>query len=274
MTKKRRIMKTSNVRLEQNSGSSVFMRRVDELSTSSDIVWLIGVFISLGIIAGCSSLWPFSPNGRFWAYVICLSKTCLFLWAGNKLKGRGGEVLSGLFKFAIVAGMFEILVDWGLIHWISNGRLVYLSGNDVILLGSPIWMPFAWAVTIVDLGYGALRLFGALKKSISQKSATLITSVVTGILAGLLICVFEYCAYQLGWWKYEKANAMIGDYCALFIPLGEVIMFLFLLPIITRLFSHEDLKIDAYITGGVQFAVCIALGYTISYLLLEFGRIV
>jgi hypothetical protein len=30
-----------------------------------------------------------------------------------------------------------------------------------VLLASPIWMPIAWACVIVELGYPAVRLFGA-----------------------------------------------------------------------------------------------------------------
>jgi hypothetical protein len=81
----------------------------------------------------------------------------LYFRAGAVLEGCGGEVLSDLFNLGLVAGIFEILVDYGLIHWITNGRLVYLTGNDVILLASPLWMPVAWACVIAELGYPAMR---------------------------------------------------------------------------------------------------------------------
>lgn len=254
--------------------SPVFLRRVDELSRSSDMVWLASMIIGLGCTVFTSILWPFSPAGKFTVYLIILIRIALYMWGGEALKGKGGEVLGGMFKIGVVAGMFELLVDWGLIHWITNGRLIYLSGNDVVLLGSPVWMPFAWATVIADLGYLVLRIFGALKKSMSSQASYFTGSIIIGALAGPMIAVYEYFAYMCGWWKYEPANAMLGDYCALFIPAGEIIMFFFLLPIISRVFSREELKSDAFISAGVKFACCIAVGYTISYLLLEFGRAV
>ena len=65
-----------------------------------------------------------------------------------------------------------------------TGRLTYLTGNDVVLLGSPIWMPVAWACIIVELGYPALRLFGLLRRRLEQTGALLAASVSTAIGAG------------------------------------------------------------------------------------------
>lgn len=83
---------------------------------------------------------------------------------------------------------------------------------------------------------------------------------------------YEYFAYKASWWKYERANVMIGDFCALYIPLGEFFMFLFVLPIAARVLSRDDRPLGSAIVGGVLFAVAIAMGYTLGYLLLEAGR--
>jgi hypothetical protein len=42
--------------------------------------------------------------------------------------------------------LLEILADWALTHWLPTGRLVSLTGNDVVLLASPIWMPLAYTL--------------------------------------------------------------------------------------------------------------------------------
>ena len=42
--------------------------------------------------------------------------------------GKGGETLGTLLRVGIVAGVLEILVDRGLIHWVSTGRLVVAEG--------------------------------------------------------------------------------------------------------------------------------------------------
>lgn len=262
----------NNTRSVTGIQSSVFLQRVDELSASSDKVFFLGLASALILTSVTAFFWPGSTIGIFVAYFLAVERTCLYLWAGNALKGKGGEILSGLFKLGIVAGLFELLVDWGLIQWISNGRLIYLSGNDVVLLGSPVWMPHAWALVIVEIGYISIRLFSLMKRSISLKKAAVLASILTGLAAFTAIGIYEFHAYRLGWWKYGPANAMIGDFCTLFIPVGEFIMFLFILPIASRVFSKEDVKWDRFIAGGFQFACFIAIGYFIAYMLLEFGR--
>ena len=172
----------------------------------------------------------------------------------------------------IVAGLFELPVDWWLVHGISNGRLDYLGANDVVLLASPIWMPVAWACVIVELGYPAIRLFGALRRRLGPGGAALAASIVIAFAAGITIGFYEYFAYRAGWWKYQPAHVMLGSFCALFIPLGEAFMFLAFLPIAARALGREDRPLAAAIEGGVAFALAIFVGYALAYALLEWGR--
>jgi hypothetical protein len=211
-----------------------FKKRLDELSTHSDLIWFIALNVGLGFTLIAAYLSP----GKFWAYAGLFIRASLYLWSGDALRGRGGETLRRLFALGMVAGIFELLVDWGLIHWVTNGRLIYLTGNDVILLGSPVWMPLAWACVIVELGYPALRLYAILRRPIV---ATLITAIGAGVTVGF----YEYFAYRAQWWKYERANAMLGDFCALYIPLGEFLMFLAILPIGARAIADEERRSHA-----------------------------
>src|SRR5262245_26118619 len=186
-----------------------FLRRVDELSRRSDLVWFVALNVGLGFTLVAAYLSP----GSFWAYAGLLIRASLYLWAGDALRGRGGETLRRLFEMGLVAGTFELLVDYGLVHWVHSGKLIYLGGNDVVLLASPIWMPRAWACVIVELGYPAVRLFGILRRPVL---ATLITATGAGVTVGF----YEYFAYRAQWWKYEPARRMIGNFCAVFIPAG------------------------------------------------------
>jgi hypothetical protein len=249
-----------------------FLELLGQLSLASDRIWLGGLTIGLGFTLIAAFLVPFSVAGPFWAYAGLLLRAGLYLWSGDALRGRGGESLLGLFRMGIVAGFLEILVDWALVHGISSGRLVYLSGNDVVLLASPIWMPLAWACVIVEVGYPALRLFGGLRTRGSVRTAAVVSSVAAGVGAGLMVGCYEYFAYRAQWWKYERANAMVGDYCALYVPLGELLMFLVVLPIAARALSRTDRPLAAAIESGARFAAAIALGYAAAYLVLEAGR--
>ena len=99
---------------------------------------------------------------------------------------------------------FEVIVDWWLVHGVTNGRLDYLGAKDVVLLASPLWMPVAWACVIVELGYPAIRLFGMLRTRMDLRRAALPASIVIAIAAGITVGFYEYFAYRAGWWKYER----------------------------------------------------------------------
>ena len=257
--------------MNRRLASEGFLARVGELGGRSDLMWFVALNVGLAFTLVAAYVVPFSAEGKFWAYAGLFIRASCYLWAGEALRGRGGEVLDRLFRLGLVAGAFELLVDWGLIHWIERGRLVYLTGNDVVLLGSPVWMPLAWACVIVELGYPAVRLFGWFARRASIGAAALWASLIAAALAGVTVGFYEYFAYRASWWKYEPANAMIGEFCALYIPLGEFLMFLPVLFIVAPALEGERRSVARLIVAGIQFAICIAIGYALAWLLLE-GR--
>ncbi len=251
-----------------------FLARLSQLSPASDLAWLAALLtgVVFTLIAAFAFPYPQSPSGKFWAYSGLLIRGAIFFSAGERLGGRGGETLSRLFALGLVAGAFELPIDWALIHWVKSGQLVYLTGNDVVLLGSPVWMPLAWACVIVELGYPALRLYGLWRERIGLRLAAVTTTLIVAVAAGITVGFYEYFAYRAGWWKYLPAHAMLGDFCALYIPLGEFLMFLAILPLAARVVGEESHPRAAAITGGIGFAVAIAAGYGVAYALLEAGR--
>ena len=62
---------------------------------------------------------------------------------------------------------------------------------------------------------------------------------------------------------------MIGDFCALYIPVGEVFMFLTVLPIAAHALSHPDRRQKVVLESGALFAGAIAAGYFVAYVGLE-----
>src|SRR4051812_22459644 len=183
--------------------SPTFDRRLTELSASSDAVWLAGMAtgLALTVVAAFAPL-P-ATGGRMCAYLGLLIRSALYAGAGQALPERGGAVLTSLFLMGVVAGLFELPIDWWLIHGVRNGRLDYLGANDVVLLASPIWMPIAWACVIVELGYPAVRLFGAVRRRMKASAAAIVASFVIGASAGVTVGFYEYFAYRAGWWKYH-----------------------------------------------------------------------
>jgi hypothetical protein len=178
-------------------------------------------------------------------------------------------VLYRLLLLGLVAGLLEILIDWALIHWVPTGQLVYLTGNDVVLLGSPIWMPLAWSCVIVELGYPALRLYGLFFRALRPAAALALAGLLTGVAAGITVGFYEYFAFRADWWRYQPAHAMLGGFCAWYIPLGELFMFLPVIPIVRRALEPERPSLAATLESGASFALSIASGYALAYLLLE-----
>ena len=221
------------------------------------------------LLPAFASPYPQSLAGRAWVYFGLLVRAACYVWASDRLRGRGGELISRLFGLGLVAGFFELIVDWWLVNGIRQGRLVYLSGPDVVLLSSPIWMPLAWACVIVELGYPALRLFSLWRPRWGQAKAGVLASLLCGVSAALTVGFYEYFAFRAGWWKYEPSRAMLGPYCSLYIPLGEALMFFTLLPIALRALGDETHPRSAAVVGGVRFACAIAVGYALAYWLLE-----
>lgn len=251
--------------------SPAFSRRVDELSAASDRTWLVGasVGLALTLVAAYAPL-P-TLGGTACAYLGLLVRSALYVRSRETLAGRGGETLSRLFELGLVAGLFELIVDWWLIHGVSSGRLEYL-GPDVVLLTSPVWMPVAWACVIVEMGYPAVRLFGLLRARVRPMLAAVAATLTMAIAAGVTVGFYEFFAARAGWWRYGPANAMIGETCALFIPLGEVFMFCAILPVASRALSRDDRRVATAIECGAMFAAAIFAGYAIAYALLEWGR--
>jgi hypothetical protein len=246
-----------------------FTQHLQQLSPRSDRLWLLGLSIGLSFTLLAAYRYPFATSGQFWAYAGLLARAWLYTWAGEARAAEGGVVLSRLFQLGIVAGLFELLVDWWLVHGLVHGRLIYLPANDVVLLASPLWMPLAWACVIVELGYPGVRLFAYFRRHRSAGQANIYTSLVLAPLAGVTVGFYEYFAYRAGWWKYAPANYMVGDFCALYIPLGEAFMFSVIVLVAARTLSRSDRTFAAVLEGGALFAGVIGGSYALAYLLLE-----
>lgn len=265
---------------------SNFKAHLDQPGRAADLLVLgAGVLGTVcELIAHCLHL----DSGKFWAYFALLVASGMFIWAKEGLKGRGGDVIWRLFQIGLVAGTLEILVDWALIDWVTHGRLYYKSTktwdgtsiiNDVVLLGSPIWMPLAWACLITVLGYFALRLYKLWLPGLGKLKAALLVMFLIALQAGISVGLNEWLAAGADWWIYGPAvhmfppaswNCQRVPTC---IPLGEAFQFFLLLPVAAAALTRDDTKpVEGALLGGGLFALVIALGYSLAYLLLEFGR--
>ena len=221
----------------------------------TDLVWLAGNASGLGATFVAAYLMP--SHGLFWAYATVASRLLLYGWSA---RARWGVVFRELLPLGLVAGFLELFADYFLVHWTRSGQLVYPT-PDTVLLASPLYMPFAWACVIVEFGYLLLRLTAALHR-------TWVGAAIGGALAARAIGLYEYFAARAGWWYYKPAHAMLGKTCALYIPLGEFLMFA-TFPYIFRSAAGDTDWVQRALKRGTLFGAAIGLAYVVGYAALE-----
>lgn len=100
-----------------------------------------------------------------------------------------------LMIFGLVAGLTELVADAWIVE--ATGTLDYSVGGGPMLWHSPIWMPMAWQVVVVQFGYIGLRLYEAMGVQ---------GLVVTGLLGMVNIPFYEEMAYYVHWWQYRHCK--------------------------------------------------------------------
>lgn len=113
--------------------------------------------------------------------------------------------------FGLVAGVVELAADWWLVH--GTLSLVY-APNEPIIVASPLYMPGAWALVLLQLGI----LGHYLRTKLPLWQAILVTSII----CGLNIPIYEALAKAANWWIYQN-TPMIFD-APYYIILGEAFL--------------------------------------------------
>jgi hypothetical protein len=161
--------------------------------------------------------------------------------------------LAHLLLFGIIAGIVELAADcWLVLH---TGTLVYPAQEPMIAC-SPLYMPFAWAVVLVQVGY--------LGWLISSKESLAETVIITFFIGVLFIPVFEHFASGAGWWYYRDVG-MLGK-TPYYIIIGEG-MICATLPVLFRIQAHRRAAVAAVF--GVAQGLWIWAAYVISFNLFE-----
>ena len=109
----------------------------------------------------------------------------------------------------LAAGWVELCTDWWLVR---TGTLVY-PPDEPMIWASPAYMPFAWAVILVQIGS-----VGAWLK---QRYGLLQATVLTALISGINIPIYEHLAKDAHFWFYQQTpmlfNAPLYVICAEFL---------------------------------------------------------
>jgi len=121
------------------------------------------------------------------------------------------RLLGRLMLLAVVAGWVELLADRWLVD--VTQTLVYHPGGPFVVR-SPLYMPFAWGVVLVQTAYIGWRMLGLLGRWPAVG--------LTGLLGAATIPLYEWWAKGAIWWYYR--NTRMWGVVPLYIILGEFLI--------------------------------------------------
>lgn len=159
-------------------------------------------------------------------------------------------LLTRFLILAFVAGWVELFADYYLVH--TTGTLVY-SPHGPFVLASPLYMPFAWTVVIVQLIF--------IGWWVSNRYNLITGSIFSALLAGSNIPYYEWVAKNADWWFYQK-TPMLGGVVPLYIIIGEVLIGLSL-PFLA--FRAEKSHWSMSVVIGIVLGLWIWASYFIAF---------
>jgi uncharacterized protein with NAD-binding domain and iron-sulfur cluster len=174
----------------------------------------------------------------------------MFGWMVYYTYKTADSFLQRLLLFGIAAGFTELIADNWLVNTIQS--LVYPM-HEAKIVASPLYMPFAWAVVLIQIGYiGYLYSF---KKSLLR------SFLFTFCIGMLFIPAFECLAKYAHWWHYTNPTNVFMN-TPYYIILGEGLI-CFALPFIYR--AQLKTTARAALLYGVIFGLWIFAAYYIAY---------
>jgi hypothetical protein len=142
-----------------------------------------------------------------WQSATVLNVVIDTMLVGYIVHHRDGLLLR-LLIMAVAAGVVEVAIADP--YFVGNGTLVYLRGGPFVI-DSPLYMPLGWAYVLLQIGYVAWWVM--------QQKGTTAAIVVSTLLGGTNIPVYEALARRASWWYYQDVPMIIG--APYYVILGE-----------------------------------------------------
>ncbi len=198
---------------------------------------------SMGVSILCLIFNAFVFKGWLSASIWSLGFTLLYV--GYALITRD-RLLVHFILFAILAGFAELPTDNWLVQ--HTGTLFY-PGTEPMLWSSPAYMPFAWAVVLMQVGYIGWLL--------TRRFHMIRAMLMVMVLGALIVPFYEYLAIHAEWWSYGNTR-MLGP-VPVYIIIAEGLLMLSVPPF----FKEGERKSLTYtpllavLQGGVMWLSCI-----------------
>jgi hypothetical protein len=214
---------------------------------TTEVRFVLTTLVLTVLIAAISSRFALTWRSGF---ALAFGMYGLLLWFALK---RNDLFLKKLLLFGVAAGFTELLADCWLVK--NTGTLIYPQQEPMIAC-SPFYMPFAWAVLLIQIGY--------LGWLISFAEKMWVSILATTVIGFLVIPLFEHWAKDAGWWYYINCK-MIGN-TPWYIILAEGLICSFM-PLLYRHIHHRHFALQLPL--GVIQGLWIWTSYAISFYLIE-----
>jgi hypothetical protein len=215
------------------------------------VLFTIGVLLFVNISASLI------PSTKWWKSAVFAVALNLSLYAAYTARYRDWKLLRWLVV-VVVAGFVELVADWWLVmragpilDGVQTGNLIY--GEMPKIWKSPAYMPLAWAGVLVQI----MALGVWLRGRLGMVKATLITALIGGIN----IPVYEMIARWAEWWIYVHVPMAVKN-APWYIIVGE---FLCCLPLVWIGVRAERARVDRLILLGVLAGAGIFVAYWVAF---------
>lgn len=220
------------------------MNQFIQITRQKETVFIISTMLLTLCIALLSARFDWGYQSAFWLATGMFSAIAAFAFWFNDV------FLKRLLLFGIAAGFTELLADAWLVYGIDS--LVYPL-EEAKIWASPNYMPFAWAVVLIQVGY-----LGWLY----AQSHTIIPAMGISCLIGMLfIPAFETCAKFAEWWFYKPSSPMLFN-TPIYIIVGEGLIAL-LLPLIYNKEMKKNYLFSFF--AGILQGLWIFASYFLAY---------
>jgi hypothetical protein len=208
------------------------------------------VFASLFLMLGLNI--PAAIYGLGWRSAVWNTGLVLFLFGLYAYRHRNSWVRPWLV-FGLAAGFAELASDWWLV---TRTRSLVYPADEPHLLVSPAYMPFAWALVLLQAGVIAQWLY--------RHRGPWVAALLTALLCSVNIPLYEHLAKDAGWWFYRDTPMLWN--APYYIILGEGLLGITLAPAAVLLWRNRRPTIAALL--GLLQGVVILVAYRIAWWLL------
>ncbi len=235
----------------------------DGLGLETDLWWL--AMMMAGLLATFLAAFAYPGAAQFWVWFTVVLR--LSMAVGISQQPWGG-VFGQLLPFGLAVGAFSIFGDFLLVNWHERGQRVYPEGTGV-LLASPLYVPLFWACLVVEYGYAILRLWGLLEKKLGGETGTYVAMLLGGVLVALWTACTDFWAVKAGWWTYKPGVREIKESCALYVVIGQFLIFVPFLHLFGRFLACPGTRLYSAVRHGAIYGLVIFLGYIAGHALVE-----